>query len=215
MNWSKIEATPQEHALGPTDRTLYLTATMTGLRQGELLGLRWHDVDWSAGRIRVRQNYVRGHCGTPKSRRGSRSVPMADRVAGDLKRHHRRSAFRADDDLVFPHPETGDVLDHSQLVRRYKRALRAAGVREVRFNDLRHTFGTLTAAAGVPRRTLQEWMGHRDFKTTLIYADYAPSAHESEMVERAFEASTKTGTNLSETDKTSGDLNPLDQAEST
>ena len=42
------------------------------------------------------------------------------------------------------------------------------------------------AAAGVPMRTLQEWMGHRDFKTTLIYADYAPSAHEGEMVERAF-----------------------------
>jgi integrase len=208
-----LRAAPQEHALGPTDRTLYLTATMTGLRQGELLGLRWRDVDWSAGRIRVRQNYVRGHWGTPKSRRGSRSVPMADRVAGDLERHYQRSAFQADDDLVFPHPETGDVLDHSQLVRRYKRALRAAGVREVRFNDLRHTFGTLMAAAGVPLRTLQEWMGHRDFKTTLIYADYAPSAHESEMVERAFAAGTKTGTNLSETDKTSGDRNPLEQAE--
>ena len=78
-----LRATPQEHALGPTDRTLYLTATMTGLRQGELLGLRWRDVDWRAGRIRVRQNYVRGHWGTPKSRRGSRSVPMADRVAGE------------------------------------------------------------------------------------------------------------------------------------
>jgi integrase len=42
------------------------------------------------------------------------------------------------------------------------------------------------ASAGVPLRTLQEWMGHRDFKTTLIYADYAPSAHEGEMLERAF-----------------------------
>ena len=42
------------------------------------------------------------------------------------------------------------------------------------------------AATGIPLRTLQEWMGHRDFKTTLIYADYAPSAHEAEMVERAF-----------------------------
>lgn len=42
------------------------------------------------------------------------------------------------------------------------------------------------AGAGVPLRTLQEWMGHRDFKTTLIYADYQPSEHESELVERAF-----------------------------
>ena len=54
------------------------------------------------------------------------------------------------------------------------------------------------AAAGVPMRTLQEWMGHRDFKTTLIYADYAPAAHETEMAERAFARGTIRGTNLSE-----------------
>ena len=73
-----------------------------------------------------------------------------------------------------------------RLCSRYKKALKAAGVREVRFNDLRHTFGTRMAAAGVPMRTLQEWMGHRDNKTTLIYADYAPSEHEGAMVEAAF-----------------------------
>jgi integrase len=59
-------------------------------------------------------------------------------------------------------------------------------VREVRFHDLRHTFGTRMAAAGTPLRTLQEWMGHRDFKKTLIYADYQPSAREAEFIERAF-----------------------------
>ena len=58
----------------------------------------------------------------------------------------------------------------------FQRALEAGGVRKVRFHDLRHTFGTRMAAAGVPMRTLQEWMGHRDFRTTLIYADYAPGA---------------------------------------
>jgi hypothetical protein len=57
------------------------------------------------------------------------------------------------------------------------------------------------AAAGVPLRTLQEWMGHRDFKTTLIYADYAPSDHESEMVERAFRSPIR-GPNLSESERT-------------
>jgi integrase len=204
--------TVPEDPLGMTDRALYLTAAMTGLRQGELLALRWRDVDWSASRLRVRQNYVRGHWGTPKSRRGSRSVPMIDRVAGELDRHFQRSTFHGDDDLVFPHPHTGSVLDHSRLVRRYKRALKAAGVRDVRFNDLRHTFGTRMAAAGVPLRTLQEWMGHRDFKTTLIYADYAPSAHETEMAERAFAAGTNRGTNLSGSEGSSEDLKPLEQA---
>lgn len=66
------------------DRAMYLTAAMTGLRQGELVALRWRDVDWTAGRIRVRQNYVLGEFGTPKSRRSTRSVPMADEVAGSL-----------------------------------------------------------------------------------------------------------------------------------
>ena len=55
-----------------------------------------------------------------------------------------------------------------------------------RFHDLRHTFGTRCAAAGVPMRTLQEWMGHRDIETTQRYADYAPNEHERELVARAF-----------------------------
>lgn len=185
-----VAVDPEAEPFGRTDRALILTAAMTGLRQGELLALRWRDVDWRAARIRVRQNHVRGHWGTPKSRRGSRSVPLADRVAGELDRHFKQSCYQGDDDLVFAHPHSGGVLDHSSLVRRYKKALKAAGVREVRFNDLRHTFGTRMAAAGVPIRTLQEWMGHRDIKTTLIYADYAPSERESAIVEAAFRQET-------------------------
>jgi integrase len=205
-------AVVRDDARGPTERCLFLTAAMTGLRQGELLGLRWRDVDWSAARIRVRQSYVRGEFGTPKSRRSSRSVPLADRVAGELDRHFTASAFQADDDLVFCHPETGAPLDRSRLLKRFKAAAKRAGVRDVRFHDLRHTFGTRMAAAGVALRTLQEWMGHRDFKTTLIYADYQPSAGEADLVERAFGQGAKRGAKLSESASTSPGLIPLDQA---
>jgi integrase len=111
---------------------------------------------------------------------------MADRLMAELDAQHRRSRFRGDDDLVFAHPLLGKPLDRSRLLKRFKEAVERAGLRGVRFHDLRHTFGTRMAAAGVPMRTLQEWMGHRDFKTTLIYADYAPSAHERAMVEAAF-----------------------------
>ena len=61
-------AAERDDALGPTLRALYLTAAMTGLRQGELLGLRWLDVDWIAARVRVRRNWVRGECtGRPRA----------------------------------------------------------------------------------------------------------------------------------------------------
>ncbi len=176
-----------DDALGSIEVGLYLLAVTCWLRQGELIALRWRDVDWTAGV--VRRNYTRGEWGTPKSRRSSRAVPMIARVAGELDRIYKRSRFTEDDDLVFAHPECGSVLDASKLRKRFQRALDRAGVRRVRFHDLRHTFGTQTAAAGVPLRTLQEWMGHRDYKTTLIYADYAPRSHERAMMERAFAAS--------------------------
>jgi integrase len=169
------------------DRALYLTAAMTGLRQGELVALRWRDVDWAAGRIRVRQNYVLGEFGTPKSRRSTRSVPMADALAGELDRLYKASNAPADDELVFDDPEIGGPLDKAAILRRYRRALKAARLDEShRFHDLRHTFGTCMAAAGVPMRTLQEWMGHRDIETTQRYADYSPSPHEAAFVEAAF-----------------------------
>ena len=166
---------------------LYLTAAMTGLRQGELLALRWRDIDWVGSPRAGHQNYVRGEFGTPKSKRSSRSVPLADRLAGELERHFKASPWQGDDDLVFAHPDVGSPLERSRLLKRFKRNLARASVRELRFHDLRHTFGTRVAAAGVPLRTLQEWMGHRDFKTTLIYADYQPSEREAEFVERAFQ----------------------------
>ena len=198
---------------GRTEQTLYLTAAMTGLRQGELLGLRWRDVDWPAGRVRVRQSYVRGEFGSPKSRRSSRSVPLADRVAGALDRHFKQCAYQGDDDLVFCHRETGKPLDRSRLLKRFKAAARRAGLEEVRFHDLRHTFGTRMAGAGVALRTLQEWMGHRDFKTTLIYADYQPSDQEAELVERAFGRGSKRGSKLSESALIPEAATPLDHAE--
>jgi integrase len=181
-----LRAVPDDE-LGRVERAMYLTAAMTGMRQGELLGLRWRDVDWTAGRVRVRRNFVRGEFGTPKSKRSSRAVPLASRVAAELELLYQASSCKADDDLVFAHPATCKPIDRSRLLKRFKAALKRAKVREVRFHDLRHTFGTRMAARGVPMRTLQEWMGHRDFATTLIYADFAPSQeHETAWVEDAF-----------------------------
>ncbi len=173
----------------PIDRAFYLTAAMTGLRHGELIALRWRDVDWTAMRVRVRQNYVLGEYGTPKSRRSPRSVPMAREVGGELERLYQRSRWQGDDDLVFADPHTGGPLSKAANNRRFRRALRGARLDEShRIHNLRHTFGTRMAAVGTPMRALQEWMGHRDIATTQRYADYSPSSREAELVAAAFGA---------------------------
>jgi integrase len=189
------------------DRAMFLAAAMSGLRKGELVALRWRDVDWSAQRIRVRQNYTRGEFGTPKSKRSTRSVPMADRLAAELDRLFVASRFQGDDDLVFAHPATGGVQPKANITRRMRGALKAAKLDERhRFHDLRHSFGTAMAAAGVPLRTLHEWMGHVDAHTTQIYADYSPSAHEAALVEAAFAQGSIQGSILSESQVISGDV---------
>lgn len=169
------------------DRPMFMAAVMTGMRKGELVALRWRDVDWNAGRIRIRRNFTCGEFGTPKTRRTTRSVPMTPQLADALRVLQSRSRYRRPDDLVFAHPEHGGVIPKANIARRFKIALKNGGVDEShRFHDMRHTFGTHMAAAGVPMRTLQEWMGHRDLTTTQRYADYAPSPHEGEMVTAAF-----------------------------
>ena len=179
---------PPPDVLGPVLRVVVLAAAMTGLRQSELLGLRWRDVDWAAQRIRVRNTFVRGeHSTDGKSDLSTRrSVPMADRLAGELDRWSQRTEYRGDGELVFAHPQTGSPLDRSKVTKRFKAACRVAGVREVKFHDLRHTFATRLAASGQPLRTIQEFLGHADSKTTQIYAHYAPSEREVQMVNEAF-----------------------------
>ncbi|MTD43648.1 tyrosine-type recombinase/integrase [Conexibacter sp. W3-3-2] len=179
---------PPPDVLGPVLRVIVRTAALTGLRRSELIGLRWRDVDWEAQRIRVRNAYVRGeHSGDGKSDLSRRrSVPMSDQLVAELNAWSRRTLFTGSDDLVFAHPLLNAPLDGSKVTKKFQAACREAGVRVVRFHDLRHTFATRLAAKGVPLRNIQEWLGHADSKTTQIYSHYAPSAHEVAMVNDAF-----------------------------
>jgi len=171
----------------PVVRLLVLTAAMTGMRLGELRALRWADLDMAAMKVRVRYSFVRGQMGAPKSRRSVRAIPLVSRLVTELERHHMNTVWNQDSDLVLAHPHTGRPLDRVRLLIHFKAALQRADVRPVRIHDLRHTFATTIAASGqVSMRTLQEWLGHSDARTTQIYADYMPSAREQEMVDAAF-----------------------------
>jgi integrase len=179
---------PPPDVLGPVLRVIVLAAAVTGIRQSELIGLRWRDVDWRSQRIRIRNAFVRGeHSGEGKSELSTRrSVPMTDRLMSELKQWRDRSAFRGNGQLVFAHPELGTPLDRTKVTRQFQAACRAAGVPVIRFHDLRHTFATQLAASGVPLRTIQEFLGHADLKTTQVYAHYARSEAELEQVNAAF-----------------------------
>jgi integrase len=177
--WALVRA-----AENPQDAAVFLTAAFTGLRLGELLALCWRDVDFGQSTIRVRANYSAGHLTTPKSGK-VRAVPLAPDVASALAQLGRREHWTGDDDLVFV-GAAGTYLDGSALRRRYKVALGAAGLRALRFHDLRHTFGTRMIAKADIRR-VQEWMGHADVQTTMRYLHYAPREEDARLVAEAFE----------------------------
>jgi integrase len=167
------------------DAAILITAAFTGLRMGELLALRWRDVDFQLQAIRVRASYTHRQLGTPKNRTG-RTVPMIDSVAQALARLRQRKRFTRMDDLVFA-GTAGSHLDDSALRRRYKCARERAALRPLRFHDLRHTFGTHAIRTADPRE-LQEWMGHADFATTEVYLSYKPRAEAARRLAQAFDA---------------------------
>ena len=177
--WALVRAAASEQ-----DAAIFLTAAFTGLRMGELLALRWRDVDFAGFALRVRASYYAGALTSPKSGK-VRSVPLAPEVASALARLSQREMFIGEDDLVFV-GDFGTFLDGSAMRRRYKAALARAGLRQLRFHDLRHTFGTRMIAKADIRR-VQEWMGHADIQTTMRYLHYAPRAEDAQLVAEAFE----------------------------
>ena len=170
-------------AADETDAALFLTAAFTGLRRGELVALRWRDVDFTASTIRVRASYSAGELTTPKSGK-VRAVPLARDVAAALALLGQRARWTGDDDLVFP-GQLGNHMDPDALGKRYQLARERAGLRRLRFHDLRHTFGTrMIAKADILR--VQEWMGHADIDTTRRYLHFAPRHDDAALVDAAF-----------------------------
>jgi len=170
-------------AASEQDAAIFLAAAYTGLRRGELVALRWRDVDFERAHIRVTASFSEGSLTTPKSGR-ARAVPMAPEVAESLARLGQREMFTTEDDLVFPGLDGGH-LDGSAVYRRYKAALKRVGLRELRFHDLRHTFGTrVIGRASILQ--VKEWMGHADVDTTMQYLHYAPRSEDAALIASAF-----------------------------
>jgi integrase len=151
------------------DAALYTTAASPGLRVGELRALRWSDVGFSKQLVHVRRGLTRQQLGHTKSHR-VRSVPLIDQVARALDSLSRRQNFTGPEDLVFVN-SLGNPLDDSKLRRRFYRTVDRAGLKRIRFHDLRHSFGTL-AVHLFPLSDVKAYMGHADIQTTMIYVHH-------------------------------------------
>jgi integrase len=149
-------------------RTMIVVAIKTGLRQGELLALRWEDIDLVAGRLMVRRSVNRGFVSTPKSGK-PREVALGEIVRRTLKaERHLRG------ELVFC-DEGGAMLTAASCVRPLWRACQRAGLRHIRWHALRHTFASHLVMRGVPLKAVQELLGHSTMDMTMRYAHLAPA----------------------------------------
>ena len=171
-------ATPEQvralaDAVGERWSTLVLTAAYSGLRWGELCGLRRADVDITAATLTVRRQLVEvdGNLsfGPPKTAAGRRVVALPEFIARELEAHMTRFSEPADDGLIFPSAE-GGVLRRSNFRRRvWIPATIAVDLEGLRFHDLRHTGATLAAASGAPLRALMSRLGHSSAAAAIRY----------------------------------------------
>ena len=137
------------------------------MRHGELIALRWEDVDLVAGRIIVRQNCVGGVIGTPKSGK-PREIPLGEEVRAALKKHrHLRGP------LVFCELG-GRMLKVSETRHPMWRACKRAGLRQITWHVLRHTFASHLVMRGATMSAVQELLGHSSMQMTMRYAHLAP-----------------------------------------
>ena len=179
------------------DAAVYTVAAFTGLRQGELLALRWADVDFVDGLLHVRRNFTGGIEKVPKGKR-VRSVPMMPAVIDVLAGLKERREFAADADLVFS--RAGGHVNHDDLRRRYYAAVEPAGLRRLRFHDLRHAFGS-AAITKLDPHAVQSYMGHQHYTTTQRYLHHRPRWDDAAKLAEAFAAGTNSGTKLDATER--------------
>jgi len=157
----------------------FLTAVLTGMRRGELMGLQWGDIDWKNKTTHVRRSVWGGRFQTPKSKRSIRAIAMSPLLKKTLRRHMVKSAPN-EHELVFASKE-GTLLDGDNLIKReFHPALRRAGLRKIRFHDLRHTYVALLIAQGENVKFIQSQLGHASIQTTLDrYGHLLPETNSS------------------------------------
>ncbi|MEM7093674.1 MAG: site-specific integrase [Actinomycetota bacterium] len=178
------------HIAGHDTEPLFVLALTTGMRRGEICGLRWRDIDFDAARLSVRQtlNSVEYGLvfGEPKSARSRRSVPLPELALDHVRRRRevqdgwRKVIGRGwpAHDLVFTY-EDGRPLHPDALSDAFKRLVKSSGLRRIRLHDCRHTYATIALENGVPIKVISEVLGHSSPAFTMdVYSHVTPAMME-------------------------------------
>jgi len=147
-------------------RMLFLMAVMTGMRQGELLGLQWGDIDWLNNQVCVKRTYNHARFYEPKTEKSYRKIDLAPIAISELKKW-KLQCRPNEIDLVFPNEEGNPICAENMVKRDFKPALRRSGIREIRFHDLRHTYASLLIDQGEHPKYIQGQMGHASINITF------------------------------------------------
>jgi integrase len=168
-------------AKGDVLEAFYVLAVTTGMRNGELLGLQWHDVDLDDKTLRVRRTVFNGAVNPPKTKAGNRTIRLTGLAVTAMEEHRRAAAPQGDPGWVFPSRAGTPLSVHNVYNRSWKPLLGRAGLPPTtRMHDLRHTCATLLLSRGVPVKVVSEMLSHGDVAITLaVYQSVLPHMQES------------------------------------
>lgn len=162
--------------------TLFRLAIMSGARQGELLGLKWSDIDWEASQVRIERTFNNQAWYAAKTKASKRRIDIGPGMIAELKKW-KLACMPSRLNLVFPN-EAGKPMNHNNLVsRHFDSALRHAGIDRIRFHDLRHTFASMLIEQGENIKYIQSQLGHSTPTVTLnVYAHLMKSENQEAAV---------------------------------
>ena len=180
-----------DYILGKENEAFYILAIYTGMRRGELLGLKWEDIDFDARKIRVQRSLTRVTnkgliLKDAKTRSSRRTISIPPFVIDSLKRHKEQQDARIrklkgaynDQGMVFT-AYNGNFKDPDNILREFKNHIKKAGVPEIRIHDLRHLHSTMLLKIGTNPKIVSERLGHSSIDVTMdIYSHVTPDMQE-------------------------------------
>jgi len=183
---------------GHSNEALFILAITTGMRRGEIAGLKWHDIDMEHATLHVQRALTRmpttmggGYQeAEPKTEKSRRTIALPDFALNALRKHYqhqeeiKRKAgeFWQEHDYVFCTPLGTHIHPGHDILEEFKKLLKKASLPDIRFHDLRHSAATMLLGMGIHPKIVQERLGHHDIGTTMdIYSHVLPTMQEGVM----------------------------------